>query len=164
MGEPPGVQMLYLFFSAKGGPSKQFFNMTHQFSKLNPITKLKLSVKRSATEAAEQKEEGPKNPLTSALLSPLLPPRRGGSATSLSKLPSATLNRQLSRSTDDLHLSPSPSASNPAEFLSESLNAMAQEAEEDAAIVAQVIVFVANQLVYINITIVIHDHESSLAS
>ena len=49
-------------------------------------------------------------------------------------------NRQLSRSTDDLNLSPSASSSNvnPAECISESLNVIARGAEEDAAIVAQV--------------------------
>ena len=53
-----------------GGPSKPFFNMTNQFSKLNPMTKFKLSVKKSNASEAESKEgvsggEGSKNPLTS---------------------------------------------------------------------------------------------------
>ena len=53
-----------------GGPSKPFFNMTNQFSKLNPMTKFKLSVKRSNASEAESQEgvsggEGSKNPLTS---------------------------------------------------------------------------------------------------
>ena len=88
--------------SAKGGPSKQFFNMTNQFSKLNPMTKFKLSVKRSNASVADQKEavgggEGSKNPLTSALLSPLMPPRRGVSSTSLSKLSSAAMIPGMNR-------------------------------------------------------------------
>ncbi len=81
------------------------------------------------------------NPLTT-MLSPLMPRKSStdsrGSTPSLPKLeqlPPLLLTRQLSRSTDDL----STVAASGAEFLSDSLNAMALEAEEDAAIVAQVI-------------------------
>merc|ERR1719188_1066515 len=110
------------------------------------MNKFKISVKKSDASEVDQKDitEGSKNPLTSSkILSPLMPPKRGGSSTSLSKLSSAVmipgLNRQLSRSTDDLNLSPpSASSNNPAEFISESLNVIAHGAEEDAAIVAQV--------------------------
>ena len=98
------LEPFILYFSeagAKGGPSKQFFNMTNQFSKLNPMTKFKLSVKKSNASEADQREAGggevSKNPLTSALLSPLMPPRRGGSSTSLSKLSSAAMIPGMNR-------------------------------------------------------------------